>query len=249
MANETKINYFTAKFNAMPAYRKVSLLSLSLAAAAFSFGQTEAVQKAQVDVSIVNAKNLPREGQVVVFTGAKNTDAITAQTNKLGRVSLQLPTGDDYGIGIKDMAETSQQTTLSIPSLKPGETLTGAYRVNIVYEPARTITLSNVQFDVSKATLRPSSFKDLQELIEYMRTKKTEKIEIGGHTDSSGIEEKNVLLSQERADAIKAYLVKAGIAADNIIAKGYGSSQPISDNQTPEGKAKNRRTEVRRIVE
>ena len=81
-----------------------------------------------------------------------------------------------------------------------------------------------------------------------MKGKIGEKIEIGGHTDSSGIEEKNVILSQQRADAIKEYLVKNGIPADEIIARGYGSTQPIADNQTPEGKQKNRRIEVRKIV-
>ncbi len=213
------------------------------------FAQTETIQKAQVDVTVVDSKNAPREGQVVVFNSTSKSQQIFGQTNKAGKLTLQLPTGDDYNVSIKDITENSQQTTLSVPALKTGETLSGAYKVDIVYEPARTITLNNVQFDVSKATLRPTSYKDLLELLKYLSIKKDEKIEIGGHTDSSGIEEKNVLLSQQRADVIKAYLVKNGIPEANVFAKGYGSSQPISDNQTPEGKAKNRRTEVRRIVE
>ncbi len=213
------------------------------------FAQTEIIQKAQVDIAVVDSKNVPREGQIVVFNSTSKSQQIFGQTNKAGKLTLQLPTGDDYNVSIKDMTENSQQTTLSVPVLKDGETLSGAYKVDIVYEPARTITLNNVQFDVSKATLRPTSYKDLLELLKYLSIKKDEKIEIGGHTDSSGIEEKNVLLSQQRAEVIKAYLVKNGIPEANVFAKGYGSSQPISDNQTIEGKAKNRRTEVRRIVE
>lgn len=213
------------------------------------FAQSEIVQKAQVDVTVVDPKNAPREGQVVVFNSTTKSQQISGQTNKAGKLTLQLPAGDDYTVSIKDITDNNQQTTLSVPALKAGESISGSYKVNIVYEPERTITLSNVQFDVSKATLRPTSYKDLIELVKYMNIKKDEKIEIGGHTDSSGIEEKNVLLSQQRAEVIKAYLVKNGIPEANVFAKGYGSSQPIADNQTPEGKAKNRRTEVRRIVE
>lgn len=214
-----------------------------------SFSQTENAASAQVDVVVVDTKNIPREGQTVIFNGVKNNQLLSGTTNKAGKLTIKLPAGDDYEISVKDNATENQKSVLSIPELKEGETITGAYKVNIVYEPSRTITLSNVQFDVSKATLKPTSYKDLQELLDYLKSNKSEKVEIGGHTDSSGIEEKNVLLSQQRADVIKAYLIKNGVAEANVYARGYGSSMPIADNQTPEGKAKNRRIEVRRIVE
>jgi OOP family OmpA-OmpF porin len=71
------------------------------------------------------------------------------------------------------------------------------------------------------------------------------KVTIEGHTDSSGSESFNQRLSQQRADAVKAYLVDEGIAADKIEAIGYGESQPIADNSTSAGKAQNRRVEIK----
>ncbi len=217
----------------------------------FSIGvmaQSEVVSKAQVDIVVMDMKNNPRSGEEIYFDGGNSKQRTTANTNKYGKASVQLQVGDDYVITVKSMPENAQSSTLAIPTLKEGESLTGAYKVNIVYEPSRTINLDNVQFDVAKATLRPSSYKDLQNLVEFMKSNMDYKVEIGGHTDSSGLEEKNVILSQQRADVIRDYLIKNGIPAEHVIAKGYGSSQPISDNQSPEGKQKNRRIEVKKIV-
>jgi len=70
-------------------------------------------------------------------------------------------------------------------------------------------------------------------------------IEISGHTDDVGDDALNLELSQKRAESVRNYLIKNGIASNRVTAKGYGETQPIADNSTPEGKAKNRRTEVK----
>lgn len=69
-------------------------------------------------------------------------------------------------------------------------------------------------------------------------------VRIEGHTDSVGTEEKNQVLSQARADRIKAILVEGGVSADRITTQGFGASKPIADNKTKEGRAKNRRVEI-----
>ena len=71
----------------------------------------------------------------------------------------------------------------------------------------------------------------------------TLKIEIGGHTDNSGLEKDNEDLSKSRAKSVNDYIVSKGIAAERLTYKGYAASKPIADNKTAEGKAKNRRTE------
>jgi OOP family OmpA-OmpF porin len=73
------------------------------------------------------------------------------------------------------------------------------------------------------------------------------KIEIGGHTDADGHESSNLKLSQRRADTVKNYLVKKGVPASRMTAKGYGELHPVADNKSPEGKAKNRRVELKRM--
>jgi OmpA-OmpF porin, OOP family len=104
--------------------------------------------------------------------------------------------------------------------------------------------LNNVYFDTGKATLKPSSYAELNDLVEYMKLKPSVKIEVAGHTDDVGDDAANMKLSQDRAQAVKAYLMKKGIAADRIVAKGYGETRPVATNETPEGRQKNRRTEV-----
>ena len=78
-----------------------------------------------------------------------------------------------------------------------------------------------------------------------MKLKPEIKIEIGGHTDNIGEDRANQNLSQERANSVKKYLVEQGVVSSRLIAKGYGESTPIADNNTEKGKRLNRRTEVK----
>ena len=71
------------------------------------------------------------------------------------------------------------------------------------------------------------------------------KVELGGHTDSSGDDKVNQALSQRRADSVKKYLAGKGIAADRLTAVGYGEAQPIADNKTKAGRQENRRVELK----
>jgi outer membrane protein OmpA-like peptidoglycan-associated protein len=100
-----------------------------------------------------------------------------------------------------------------------------------------------IQFDVNKSNLKPESMGTINEFVKMMKEKPELKFEIGGHTDSDGTAERNKVLSQERADAVKVQMIKMGISADRLTTKGYGISKPIIDNNSPENKAKNRRVE------
>ena len=73
------------------------------------------------------------------------------------------------------------------------------------------------------------------------------KVELAGHTDNVGDAAANVTLSVDRSNKVKSYLVEKGVSADRLIAKGYGQDQPLESNDTPEGRQKNRRTELRII--
>ena len=134
---------------------------------------------------------------------------------------------------------------IAIRQLEPDEQFTEPFFVNVKFEPARSYRLDNVYFDVGKFTLRPESFAELDELVSYMKWKENEKIEIGGHTDNVGSNTDNLKLSQQRAEAIRQYLIKKGIQPSRVIAKGYGASEPVADNSTDDGRQKNRRTEVK----
>ncbi len=104
------------------------------------------------------------------------------------------------------------------------------------------ITLQNVFFDVDKFELKPESKYELDKLVHLLKKFPFMKIEIGGHTDNTGDSKKNITLSLNRAKAVRDYLVAAGISTYRLTYIGYGDTKPIADNDTPEGKAKNRRT-------
>lgn len=106
-----------------------------------------------------------------------------------------------------------------------------------------SFVINNIFYNTNSADLKKESFVVLESFIEFLKDNPTIHIEIQGHTDNAGAIAGNQALSANRAYTIKAYLEENGIEGKRISAKGYGSSKPIADNQSEEGKAKNRRTE------
>lgn len=113
------------------------------------------------------------------------------------------------------------------------------------YAVGATIILRNIFFDFDKATLLQQSYKELQNLLDILRSHPSMKIEIGGHTDGKGTTDYNLRLSEARAKSVVDYLIAKGIEPRRLHYKGYGKSQPIASNDTEEGRALNRRVEFR----
>jgi OOP family OmpA-OmpF porin len=101
-----------------------------------------------------------------------------------------------------------------------------------------------VNFDTGKSTIKPDSAKTLDDAAAVLKAASTLQILVGGHTDNVGTPEANQKLSEDRAKAVMAALVQRGIAASRLTAQGFGQTQPIADNRTEEGRAKNRRVEL-----
>ena len=106
------------------------------------------------------------------------------------------------------------------------------------------LVLEGVNFDFDKATLRQEDIAIIDRDVTSLDSWGNANIEVAGHTDSRGSDAYNMNLSQQRAEAVRTYLVGKGIAADRLSAKGYGESQPVADNATDEGRFKNRRVEL-----
>ncbi|TPE40610.1 OmpA family protein [Pontibacter mangrovi] len=105
------------------------------------------------------------------------------------------------------------------------------------------IVTYGIKFDVNQATIRPESVGTLAGIAQLLQEQPSLKFSVEGHTDSDGDDNSNIKLSQQRAEAVKAYLVEQGIAAERLAAKGLGESKPIDKNNTPEAKSNNRRVE------
>jgi outer membrane protein OmpA-like peptidoglycan-associated protein len=109
------------------------------------------------------------------------------------------------------------------------------------------IVTHGINFDVDKATIRPESMGVLNQIKAVMDQDAELKFEIDGHTDNSGDSAHNQTLSQERADAVKEQLISMGIDAGRLTTKGCGDTKPMASNDTPDGKANNRRVEFVRM--
>ncbi len=109
--------------------------------------------------------------------------------------------------------------------------------------PEILLTLTGVNFDFDKSTIKPDAAQILNQAVDELNKAKAVDVRIEGHTDSIGSEAYNLKLSQRRADAVELYLVDHGIPAARLSTEGKGESQPVASNDTAEGRYQNRRVE------
>lgn len=143
--------------------------------------------------------------------------------------------GEVYELHIVEKSGMAQDITLDASAIAKALDETG------------TITLHNILFETGKATLKAESAAALQPVIDVLTADSTLRLEIQGHTDNTGTKAANLTLSQQRADAVREYLVTTGgIAAVRLTAVGLGDTMPVAPNTTEDGRAQNRRVELRK---
>ena len=208
--------------------------------------QNAAIPKdAPVNVTVHDFKSNLLSNELIVFKSKANDKEYQGITDDNGKFSLRLPAGDAYEIFILGFKDSTSYNLLEIPATKGNAYYKNPFKVDIQFQPSKTFVLQDCNFETGKANLEPDSYQVLDELVAYLVRKDDEKIEIGGHTDNVGKPAANVKLSLERAQAVLDYLVAKNIDPSRLTAKGYGMSVPIESNKTEEGRAQNRRTEVK----
>ncbi|MBO6515860.1 MAG: PD40 domain-containing protein [Bacteroidia bacterium] len=188
-------------------------------------------KKLRADVELFSLKT----GEEVTRTFSDKTD---------GSFLLNLPSNKDYALEVRAPGYLfhSENFSLAESSLdEPFELKIGLKPI----ETNETMVMENVLFEVDKWDLKPESFVELDILVNFLNKNADLHIEIGGHTDNTGSESHNKTLSHNRAKSVHDYLVSKGIDAARLSFKGYGSSNPVATNDTPEGRSQNRRTEVK----
>jgi outer membrane protein OmpA-like peptidoglycan-associated protein len=121
-------------------------------------------------------------------------------------------------------------------------------RKDIPLDPVKTgktIVLNNIFFDTDSYRLKETSRVELDKIFEFLDLNKNVRVEISGHTDNTGTPIYNLELSEKRARQVVDYLTDRGIEPGRLEARGYGDTMPIADNTTEEGRARNRRTELK----
>jgi outer membrane protein OmpA-like peptidoglycan-associated protein len=166
------------------------------------------------------------------------------QTDEMGNYFITLPVGKDYAFNVKRRGYLFFSENLPLSSKQPDST----YNINIPLQPIEAnamIVLKNIFFDINKFDLKNESQVELDQVVELMKENPVVKIEISGHTDNAGKPSDNQKLSGNRAKSVVAYLISKGIDPKRLSFKGLGDTKPIADNKTEEGRAKNRRTELK----
>jgi outer membrane protein OmpA-like peptidoglycan-associated protein len=179
----------------------------------------------------VYRKALETAGWTVVNAKVAGDAVVVAHFTKNGR-DIWLYTRGDGGkqnINVADYGAQSAAAALKKQLGKDGH-----------------VALYGIYFDTDKDVPRPESEPTLQNVLQLLKDDPTLKLEVQGHTDNVGAADHNAKLSDARAAGIKKWLVDHGIGSDRLTSKGYGAAKPVADNNTPEGRAKNRRVELAR---
>jgi outer membrane protein OmpA-like peptidoglycan-associated protein len=165
------------------------------------------------------------------------------QTDESGNYLITLPVGKDYAFSVNRRGYLFYSDNFSLK-----EETDSTYSIDIALqpiEPNATIVLKNIFFDLNEYGLRNESEVELVKVVQLLKENPTLKIQINGHTDNIGKAKDNLVLSDLRAKEVVKFLVDRGIKPERLSYKGFGATQPIADNSSEMGRAKNRRTELK----
>ncbi len=175
---------------------------------------------------------------------------ISQSNPETGEYEIRLPGGYQYGIRAEANGKVSESQNLDLRNVTADQVIENENFDLLPIEVANvqenvTIVLNNVFFDFDKDVLKPESYPELNRVVKLMNEKATMQIEIAGHTDATGAEEYNLILSERRAKSVMKYFVGKGIAADRMTIVYFGETKPLEANESKEGRKKNRRVEFK----
>ncbi len=159
-----------------------------------------------------------------------------------GSYTVVLQPGKSYAVTAQAPGYLFYSDRVDVPVDAPNNTLRKDIKMS------KELTRLLVYFDFDKAVLQRESNVDLDNAAKWLKANPDLRVELSGHTDNVGTQEYNLKLSSDRASAVKEYLVRKGVDGTRIVAKGYGMEQPVANNDTEEGRARNRRVEFRVIA-
>ena len=161
-----------------------------------------------------------------------------------GEFELVIPHGGNYGVATEKAGSLFNSINFNLPQFAEYQEI-DTHIIMVKAEIGSKVVLRNVFFDIGKSDLKLESVAEVENIRELLVRDAHLRVQINGHTDNSGNAASNKALSLKRASSVVDYLVKKGIAASRLSAKGYGSDRPIVSNDDEEGgRAINRRTEI-----
>jgi outer membrane protein OmpA-like peptidoglycan-associated protein len=193
--------------------------------------------------------NRPMVGVLLTFKDIHGDDEpFTLITDSLGSYTLPVNEGLELYVKAQRNGYFGDANTISTLELTESKSFEKNFFLSGI--PKGDIIIPGIEYDLDQISLKPESETVLDKLVDFLNLNNNLKVEIGSHTDERGEEGYNLKLSQDRANVCVEYLIKKGIAADRLIAAGYGETQPVVANaQTEEDHQKNRRTTLHALNE
>lgn len=209
--------------------------------------ETEVAELVEMKGQITHEKTGEPLGASLVFNALKSDTTFyqKVETDENGNFLLNLQAEQDYEISIEADGFIRKRNKVLLSEQSPIDNSDIIVR-NFTLAPIEvgtTVNLESVLFDRGTAEMLSGSTETLDEVVEFLNENPNVEIEVAGHTDNRGRPDLNLILSQERAEAVKRYLVQQGIEAARIQEKGYGGAKPIASNAIEEERQKNRRVE------
>lgn len=194
---------------------------------------------------VFDAKTKEGIPSTIELTNVGNREVVSRlQTDEDGNYLVTLPVGKDYAFNVKRKGYLFYSENYNISETAPDST----FEADIPLQPIETnasVVLKNVFFDTKKTDLKPESISELDNVVRFLNENPTVKIQINGYTDNVGKPDDNLKLSTGRAVSVVNYLLGKGVRNERITFKGNGEAHPVAENNTEEGRAKNRRTELK----
>jgi OmpA-OmpF porin, OOP family len=150
---------------------------------------------------------------------------------------------------ITALADGYHPRTIILDPNDQGGGVSGIQRDILLTPKGGTIRLNHLVFEQGKSAIQPASFAELDELVLLMKENSDMRIRLEGHTDNVGSAAANLKLSQDRVDAVRAYLVSHGVSKKRIETRAFGGTKPLRNELTPEARVQNRRVEIRILKE
>lgn len=196
--------------------------------------------------AVMDEKNNDKKlfAEISITDVDKDTRPIKIMSNKDdGKFMVILNKGRVYDVAVKSKGYTFYSTQIDLKNLEYYKEM----QQDILLEPLEIgakIILNNMFFEKMSYKILPESKYELRRIVAMMKENPTMKLEISGHTDSRGTRNYNNTLSEDRALAVVEYLTDMGVPRNRFKARGFGPDKPIADNDTEEGRRKNRRVEI-----
>lgn len=189
-----------------------------------------------VKLRVENPNKSPVEGQYLKIIDLETNRKFEVITDEKGASDFLIPAKKVYKIIIESFNGEVGELEMALPD-----------KTNLTYEYVLTIDVSNeldISYETNSYELDSSAYPYIDQLLKWLDDNKKLSIEIRGHTDNVGSSSSNLLLSKNRAESVRKYLIGKGVNPSRINSKGFGETIPIDNNDSEIGRAKNRRTEI-----